>query len=109
MSQEALDGIELKEESWWAHDAEVAASGLFTMVRRLPALIRDMLALTWRASRVDTVVMVGCGQWQRIAVAGRTTYVLDQGRVAEEGDHASSMALGGIYAEMYGLQARSYI
>lgn len=60
MADDALDGIELNEQTWWAHDAEVAASGLFTMLARLPALIRDMLALTWRVSRTDTAVMAGC-------------------------------------------------
>ncbi|MFI6504141.1 ABC transporter ATP-binding protein [Nonomuraea typhae] len=58
MADEVLDGLELKEQAWWAHDAEVTASGLFTMVRRLPALIRDVLVLSWQTSRVDTVVMM---------------------------------------------------
>ncbi|MEV4893868.1 ABC transporter ATP-binding protein [Nonomuraea sp. NPDC055795] len=59
MADDSLDGLELKEEAWWAHDAEVTASGLFTMLRRLPALIRDVLVLSWRTSRADTVVMMG--------------------------------------------------
>jgi ATP-binding cassette subfamily B protein len=35
-------------------------------------------------------------------------YVLERGRVIEEGDHASLMALGGLYADLYGLQAAAY-
>ncbi|WP_106399239.1 ABC transporter ATP-binding protein [Actinocorallia populi] len=35
-------------------------------------------------------------------------YVLDQGKVVEQGDHASLMAAGGLYAELYGLQAAAY-
>ena len=35
-------------------------------------------------------------------------YLLHQGRIAEEGDHASLLALGGRYAEMYRLQADMY-
>jgi ATP-binding cassette subfamily B protein len=35
-------------------------------------------------------------------------YLLHQGRIAEEGDHASLLALGGRYAEMYRLQAQLY-
>ncbi|XVQ08745.1 ABC transporter ATP-binding protein [Spirillospora sp. CA-255316] len=35
-------------------------------------------------------------------------YVLEQGKVIEEGDHAALMALGGLYAELYGLQASAY-
>jgi ATP-binding cassette subfamily B protein len=34
--------------------------------------------------------------------------VLDQGRIAEQGDHESLMAAGGAYAELYRLQASAY-
>jgi ATP-binding cassette subfamily B protein len=34
--------------------------------------------------------------------------VLDGGRVSEQGTHASLMAAGGTYAELYCLQERSY-
>ncbi|GGL21071.1 multidrug ABC transporter permease [Sphaerisporangium melleum] len=35
-------------------------------------------------------------------------YVLDHGRVAEQGTHEELMTLGGIYAELYTLQASAY-
>jgi hypothetical protein len=35
-------------------------------------------------------------------------YVLDHGAVVEEGDHAALMALGGLYSELYTLQANAY-
>lgn len=35
-------------------------------------------------------------------------FVLDQGRIVERGTHTELMALGGIYAEFYGLQASAY-
>ncbi|MFC4060665.1 ABC transporter ATP-binding protein [Planomonospora corallina] len=35
-------------------------------------------------------------------------YVLDHGKVTEEGTHTELMALGGLYAELYGLQADAY-
>jgi ATP-binding cassette subfamily B protein len=35
-------------------------------------------------------------------------YVLDHGAVVEEGDHDSLMALGGIYATLFSLQASAY-
>lgn len=35
-------------------------------------------------------------------------YVLDHGKLIEQGDHAELMALGGLYAELYGLQAAAY-
>jgi len=34
--------------------------------------------------------------------------VLDGGRVVEQGAHAQLLAAGGLYAELYGLQARAY-
>ena len=35
--------------------------------------------------------------------------MLDGGRVVESGDHESLMALGGLYAELFRLQAASYL
>ncbi|MFI0444156.1 ABC transporter ATP-binding protein [Actinomadura sp. 6N118] len=35
-------------------------------------------------------------------------FVFDQGKVIEEGDHEHLMALDGLYAELYSLQARAY-
>ncbi len=35
-------------------------------------------------------------------------YVLERGRVIEEGDHEALMARGGLYADLYSLQAAAY-
>ncbi|GAA0558512.1 ABC transporter ATP-binding protein [Actinomadura livida] len=35
-------------------------------------------------------------------------YVLEHGKVIEEGDHAALMARGGVYADLYSLQAAAY-
>ncbi|MFJ2031862.1 ABC transporter ATP-binding protein [Streptosporangium sp. NPDC087985] len=35
-------------------------------------------------------------------------YVLDHGKVAEEGTHSRLMEIDGLYADLYGLQARAY-
>jgi ATP-binding cassette subfamily B protein len=34
--------------------------------------------------------------------------VIDDGKVVEHGSHEELMALGGLYAELYGIQARAY-
>jgi ATP-binding cassette subfamily B protein len=36
-------------------------------------------------------------------------YVLHEGRVIEEGSHDALMAADGLYAELFGLQARAYV
>jgi ABC-type multidrug transport system fused ATPase/permease subunit len=36
------------------------------------------------------------------------TYVLDKGRIAEQGTHAELIAMQGIYAEMFERQGRRY-
>jgi ATP-binding cassette subfamily B protein len=35
-------------------------------------------------------------------------YVLDHGRLVEQGDHAALMAAGGIYSQLFTLQAGAY-
>jgi ATP-binding cassette subfamily B protein len=37
-----------------------------------------------------------------------TILVVDGGRVAESGTHAELMVLGGVYADLYTLQAKQY-
>jgi ATP-binding cassette subfamily B protein len=35
-------------------------------------------------------------------------YVLEYGKVIEQGDHATLLALGGLYADLYALQASAF-
>jgi len=36
-------------------------------------------------------------------------YVLHEGRVIEQGSHSELLAEDGLYAELFGLQARAYV
>src|SRR6185437_6509088 len=60
-----------------------------------------------RHARDRTIVIIT----HRLASAKNADriYVLDHGRLIEQGDHFELMALGGQYAELYSLQASSYV
>ena len=45
---------------------------------------------------------------RRVTLTPAGATLLDQGRVAASGDHASLIRAGGLYAELYELQARAY-
>ena len=40
--------------------------------------------------------------------SSKTVVVLDGGRVVEEGTHDELVGAGGLYSELYGIQARAY-
>ncbi|WP_440073244.1 ABC transporter ATP-binding protein [Streptosporangium sp. OZ121] len=69
-----------------------AEHGLFERVRR-HADGRTVLLITHRLATVRHADRV---------------YVLDRGEITEEGAHAELIAMGGLYADLYNLQARSY-
>jgi ATP-binding cassette, subfamily B, bacterial len=69
-----------------------AEYALFSSLR-LHAATRSVLIITHRLASVR--------QADRI-------YVLAHGKVVESGRHSELMALGGQYAELYGLQASQY-
>ena len=52
------------------------------------------------------IAMIGM-RWAPVRMADLIV-VLEGGRVAEVGSHAELMAAGGLYAELYDLQARAY-
>jgi ATP-binding cassette, subfamily B, bacterial len=59
VADDVLDGIELNEQPWFRHEAEVTATGLLAMIGRLPVLARECLVVSWRTSRLDSVVTFG--------------------------------------------------
>ncbi|MFE6165689.1 ATP-binding cassette domain-containing protein [Streptomyces sp. NPDC056486] len=57
--------------------------------------------------RPDTVTLLVSHRFSTVRGADLIV-VLDHGRVAETGGHEELLAHGGLYAQMYGLQARAY-
>ncbi|GGV25566.1 hypothetical protein GCM10010277_06610 [Streptomyces longisporoflavus] len=57
--------------------------------------------------RPDTVTLLVSHRFSTVRGADLIV-VLDHGRVAETGGHDALLARGGLYAQMYGLQARAY-
>ena len=57
--------------------------------------------------RTGAITVLVAHRFSTVRMAGRIV-VLDRGSVVEVGDHASLMAAGGTYAELYELQARHY-
>ncbi len=69
------------------------------------ALFRRQVDASSRARRAVTILVS-----HRFSTVSRADLivVLDQGRVLEQGTHAQLLAHGGLYAELYRIQARSY-
>jgi ATP-binding cassette, subfamily B, bacterial len=75
----------------------ITEAALFERYLSARALARESGAITLLVShRFSTVRMADL------------IVVLDQGRIAASGDHASLIRAGGLYAELYELQARAY-
>jgi ATP-binding cassette subfamily B protein len=87
----------LLDEPTAALDAEAEHNLFARYARQARSLVTDQKAVvvlvSHRFSTVHTADLI---------------VVLDRGRVVETGSHAELMAAGGLYAELYELQARSY-
>ena len=59
------------------------------------------------ARAVGAVTVLISHRFSTVRLADRIV-VLDGGRVVEQGSHAALVAAGGLYSELYGLQARAY-
>ena len=59
------------------------------------------------ARRSGAVAVLVSHRFSTVRMADRIV-VLDGGRVVEEGTHADLVAAGGLYAELYGIQAQAY-
>ncbi len=71
------------------------------------ALFERMAATARQGERAGTVTILVTHRFSTVRMADLIV-VLDGGRVVETGNHRQLMAKGGLYAELYELQARSY-
>ncbi|HET8881540.1 MAG TPA: ABC transporter ATP-binding protein [Solimonas sp.] len=61
----------------------------------------------FRALMKDRIAIVISHRFSTVRIADQIV-VIDQGRIVERGNHAELMAVGGIYANLFSLQARGY-
>ena len=113
LSKEYVGGVDLSLGQW----QRVALARAFA--RDAPFLILDepSASLDPRAEHelfellrslfADRTVLVVSHRFSTVRNADRI-YVLSEGRVIEEGDHSQLMALEGVYAELFELQASGY-
>jgi len=113
LARQFKDGAELSGGQW---QRIAAARGFY---RTAPLLIMDepTAALDARAEYAlfsslrtlaqDRTVLLITHRLASVRHADRI-YVLAHGKIAESGTHASLMALGGQYAELYTIQASQY-
>jgi ATP-binding cassette subfamily B protein len=71
------------------------------------ALFERYLSARHLASRSGAITLLVSHRFSTVRMADLIV-VLDQGRIAASGDHASLIRAGGLYAELYELQARAY-
>jgi ATP-binding cassette subfamily B protein len=71
------------------------------------ALFERYLSARQLASRSGAITLLVSHRFSTVRMADLIV-VLDQGRVVASGDHASLIRAGGLYAELYELQARAY-
>ncbi|MEV1289094.1 ABC transporter ATP-binding protein [Micromonospora sp. NPDC049679] len=50
---------ELADPDWMRHGSEFATTSFWAVARRLPAILREAIALAWQASPRDTVAAIG--------------------------------------------------
>ena len=114
LSKEFAGGADLSLGQW----QRVALARAF--VRDVPLVILDEPSASLdaraehdlfqriRALFAGRTVLLISHRFSTVRMADRI-YVLSAGRVVEEGNHASLMAAGGLYAELFALQASSFL
>ncbi len=71
------------------------------------ALFERYLAARKLASQAGAITLLVSHRFSTVRMADLIV-VLDNGRIAASGDHAALIRAGGLYAELYEMQARSY-
>ncbi|GIH17388.1 ATP-binding cassette domain-containing protein [Rugosimonospora africana] len=85
-------------------DEPTAALDAFTE----QALFRDIAEATRAVPRSERPITLLVSHRFTTAAMADLVIVLDHGRIAELGDHATLLGNGGLYAELHELQARAY-
>jgi ATP-binding cassette subfamily B protein len=71
------------------------------------ALFERYLAARRLARQTGAITLLVSHRFSTVRMADLIV-VLDQGRIVASGDHESLIRAGGLYAELYEMQARSY-
>ncbi|MCM6777361.1 ABC transporter ATP-binding protein/permease [Nocardia sp. CDC159] len=77
---DSVEAIDKSSDPWAAYDETVAATGFWTMARRLPATFGRVLRQCWQVSPLDTAALVLCTLVAEIGTAiglVATTSILD--------------------------------
>ncbi len=71
------------------------------------SLFERFAAAARSPARAGAVTLIVSHRFSTVRMAD-LILVMDRGKILEQGSHAELMKLGGLYASMYGLQARAY-
>jgi ATP-binding cassette subfamily B protein len=120
LGQQWLGGVDLSEGQWQKvamARAMMRADPLLLLLdeptsgldahaeHRLYELFAGVAAET--AARTGAIALFVSHRFSTVRMADLIV-VLERGRVVEQGDHASLMAAGGLYRELYDIQSKAY-
>jgi ATP-binding cassette subfamily B protein len=75
-------------------------------IARLLLKAPDVVVLDEATAHLDSESEAAVQRALRTALTGRTSLVIDEGRIVERGTHDALLAEGGLYAELYRTQFR---
>lgn len=107
-SERLLFGGPLRYDMGWNQHADAFLELNFrAMITRLPSLLASSLRLARQADRGAARIVLITHRLASVRHAD-LVHVLDQGRLVESGTPDELLATGGLYAELYALQAEQF-